>query len=268
MRFLNRPIFVCAALFLFIETLSASVSLNSKCICLPPVNACSQSYRCNLNSTIYTSSQSVPSWVTPPIRDLVLATIDRVKNGTLTDFDATMACDGSDGTKVWANDCSVNGGGYLTGYGSLGFQPFGNHSGTWLTQILGQVEDPTGDPWLNSAICPGELYVTITYINDTHPYDSMGFNVLTSVQEAPADSPFNQRTDNDLIARGYDMVCFKPNPSSYNDNELVHFNCPSINYTWYQNNPYELNDTSTPSCPTRKTSGCPGINGYKDVQVF
>lgn len=157
MRFLNRPIFVCAALFLFIETLSASVSLNSKCICLPPVNACSQSYRCNLNSTIYTSSQSVPSWVTPPIRDLVLATIDRVKNGTLTDFDATMACDGSDGTKVWANDCSVNGGGYLTGYGSLGFQPFGNHSGTWLTQILGQVEDPTGDPWLNSAICPGEL---------------------------------------------------------------------------------------------------------------
>jgi len=64
----------------------------------------------------------------------------------------------------------VNDGGWLTGYGSLGFHSLGNRTGTWLTQIFGQIENPDKNPYVWNPACVGAgLYMDVTYADDTAP---------------------------------------------------------------------------------------------------
>lgn len=207
-------------------------------------NGCSRSYSCRLNSTIDFYHNEVPDWVTDVEETLFINTIDDAVSGLLSPpffslgrmtWEASMACDDEDGQLRWyptLSSCratttttNITTGDRQTrrrlhGWANLGFHPLGNQPGTWLTQILGEIEDPDGeeDSHLVSARCADTgLYTSIDYINDTQPYDprfspmgDWGMLYLYSKDRVypvgPAGVP-SYKTDGDLIKNGVDLNC-------------------------------------------------------------
>jgi hypothetical protein len=222
---------LCLHVLLWVPaTVVATVYLYSGCICSEPVNYCSDDAypygyvfpykRCHLNSSIVITdnvSQNTPSWVTPDLTKLVVDTVDQASAGNISDvFTPSMICDYGNGPQ-WVDFCSVNAGGFLTGFALLGFHPHGNHSGTWLTQIIGQISN--ADTYLEHYSCPptaDEFYVTISKVNDSAPYDVIFRTEPTGVVRS-------LRTDNDLLVNGVDLQCSRSaNTSVYN---IARFDC-------------------------------------------
>lgn len=210
----------------------ASVTIDSGCICGQAINSCdvynlsiSEPHfaRCDLHSSVYQSFllSDTPQWVTAGIKTLISNTINEAQAGNLSGFvAASMSCDNGGG-QIWASGCSVNAGGFLAGYLSLGYHPFDNKSGTYLTQVLAQVVPRNVYDFSCASTQP---YITVTFINDSLPYDLNGFDrgaVADKVQEAGVVPSL--RTDNDLLNNGIDTNCdFK------DGNHHLHINCGVI----------------------------------------
>jgi hypothetical protein len=134
-----------------------------------------------------------------------------------------MACTDDGSSYYWASRCSINGdvAGYLTAFAQVGFHPFGDAPGIWLTQIFGQIRDIDNLDYSSFYNCPGQAYVTITYINNTTPIDAYGANTFLPGQHTePTSGYLAYRTDNDLIKHGYDAACS-------GSNNTVHVDCPA-----------------------------------------
>jgi hypothetical protein len=255
-----------------IAVLSSFLSLvraaNFNCICeAENLNGCSRSYSCRLNSTIDYNA-TVPDWVTDAEEALFINTIDDAVNGLLRPpffslgrmtWEAAIACDDDDGVLTWypqQSQCRAT----LTrednvtesrrryhGWASLGFHPMGKEPGTWLTQIMGEIDDPDGDgdSHLVSATCADTgLYVSVDYINATQPYDPRfspagGWGMLylhssNRVYPVGAQGVPSYRTDGDLINYGVDLNCTGfdtsgrvcQEPKCFQPANITHFKCP------------------------------------------
>ncbi|OIW34902.1 hypothetical protein CONLIGDRAFT_675854 [Coniochaeta ligniaria NRRL 30616] len=223
------------------------------CICESHnLNGCSKAYSCRLNSTIDFYKTPVPDWVTDAEEALFVNTIDDAVNGLLRPpffslgrmtWEATIACDSddsADGELAWFQQLSqcqrptVTVGNVTRarrryhGWASLGFHPLvgtggKQPGGTWLTQIMGEIDDPDADDdrvggELARAGCADTgLYVSVDYINATQPYDprfepagNWGMLYLHSggrtypVGERGVPS---YRTDGDLVENGVVLNC-------------------------------------------------------------
>jgi hypothetical protein len=236
------------------------------CICEKyNINGCSRTYSCRLNQSISFGSPPVPTWVTDKETTLFAETIEQAKNGSLRPpifdlgrltWEARLACDDDvGGRKRWhlsnigcnvpAVNTTVVGTSRLTGWASLGFHPLGTAGGTWLTQILGQVNNPDGDPsFLNARCANTGLFINLTYINATEPYDPRfspngfwGTLLRSRTYPVGSDGVPSYRTDRDMIANGVNLNC-----SSYDQTGLVckspqclepplvsHYACPATN---------------------------------------
>lgn len=243
------------------------------CICeAENLNGCSKSYSCRLNSTIDFYKAPVPDWVTDAEETLFLDTIDDAVNGLLRPpfltlgrmtWEAVIACDDDDGVLTWyqqQTQCrSTITLGNITeprrryhGWASLGFHPLGKQPGTWLTQILAEIEDPVGgnDTQLANARCADTgLYVSVDYINATQPYDprfspagAWGMLYLhdsTRVYPVGAQGVPSYRTDGDLINYGVELNCTGYDtsgrvcqaPKCFEPANITHFKCPVGNDT-------------------------------------
>jgi hypothetical protein len=245
----------------------ASYTWKSIGICSPAVNNCTQTGRCHLNPAIAQSSQQPPSWAPQPLQDLVKVTINQyahntTSNATVNYFSAGMVCDPTRQQPYWSDSMSINS--YVqcwSAWASFGAYPFGNVSGYWFSIVIGgpNIEYP-GYP-TGSAIGPyfpyqqrepDDYYVSFTKLGDVRPVDNQ-FGLWPSIDAyAQYNSTQNQqlyeyaaRTDNDLIANGYDVPCCKFNDTGcttiqanglptavWSNYTLQHFDCPDINLTW------------------------------------
>jgi hypothetical protein len=253
-----------AALFLFISIVHSLPDFS--CICEKNnTNACARTYSCHLNSTIDFTSTEAPDWVTVAEETLFVNTINDALSGELRPpffsmgrmtWDATIACDDENGQLRWhhqINECRFSSKTNETvekrrrhGWASLGFHPFGTQPGTWLTQILGEIDDANAgkDTQLMEAKCANTgLYVHVSYINASEPYDPRfspagGWGVLYAgareylVGDAGVPS---YRTDNDLINNGVSLDCTgydttgQPckQPDCMEPANITHYNCPA-----------------------------------------
>ncbi|KAK1769681.1 hypothetical protein QBC33DRAFT_331566 [Phialemonium atrogriseum] len=250
-----------AAVVLFIFLLAASALPDYSCVCEKAnINACSRSYSCRLNSSISFDSPPIPEWVTDKEKALFADTITQAKNGSLRPpvFDlgqltwqSKLACDYNNGKKWYqtTNGCqSSNKTGKPSrhhGWASLGFHPLGTASGTWLTQILGEIDNPDGDERFMNASCASTgLFINLTYINATPPYDprfspaaSWGFLYRSNTYAMGSDGVPSYRTDQDLIANGVDINCTgfgqtgQPceSPHCLEPPNFAHYDCPATN---------------------------------------
>jgi hypothetical protein len=245
----------------------ATYTWKSLGICSPAVNNCTQTGRCHLNPAIAQSSQQPPSWVPQPLQNLVKATINQyahniTSNITVKDFPAGMVCDPTGQQPFWSNSMSINSFvGCWSAWASFGAYPFGNVSGYWFSIVIGgpNIEYqsyPTGSiygsyfPYQQRE--PDDYYVSFTKLGDLRPVENQ-FGLWPSIDlYAQYNSTGDQqsfvyaaRTDNDLIANGYDVPCCKFNdtgcttiqanglPSAvWSNYTLRHFDCPDINLTW------------------------------------
>lgn len=243
---------------------------NFTCICEGHLlNGCSKSYSCRLNSTIDFYKAPVPDWVTDDEETLFLDTIDDAVNGLLRPpflslgrmtWEAVVACDDDDGVLTWypqqtqCRPTDITRGNATEprrryhGWASLGFHPLGKEPGTWLTQILAEIEDPVGgvnDTVLARARCADTgLYVSVDYINATQPYDprfspagAWGMLYLhesTRVYPVGAAGVPSYRTDGDLVNYGVDLNCTGydtsgrvcQEPKCFEPVNVTHYNCP------------------------------------------
>lgn len=238
------------------------------CICESHnLNGCSKSYSCRLNSTIDFYKAPVPDWVTDAEEALFVNTIDDAVNGLLRPpffslgrmtWEAVVACDDENGELAWLpqlTQCQATRTvGNVTvprrryhGWANLGFHPLGNQPGTWLTQILGEIEDPDGDAdshFARARCADSGLYVSVDYINATQPYDPRfspgghwGMLYLyanTHVYPVGSQGVPSYRTDGDMVENGvylnctgYDTTgraCTEPN--CFEPANVTHYDCP------------------------------------------
>lgn len=200
-------------------------------ICVPPKNTCTQDVRCRLNDTILENTP-IPSWFGPQHQDLVERTLqdtrDSIQNSSTriatfglgqVCFDPTYMQGQMDWWRYgWSASDTLQ---CFTGYASAGYHPFGTKPGYWLTQIMGLTNPLTG--W-NDGITKHSLvdgfYVNITKISDITPIEKY-FDTVSTLSEwelrsqqflkpatpygDPAES--RNRTDQDLIANGFDYKC-------------------------------------------------------------
>lgn len=249
---------------------TASCLPDFSCICEKQnLNACAKTYSCRLNSTLDLSAAEAPTWVTSTEESLFRNTINDAKNSLLRPqffalgrmtWEAKLACSDDDGQLQWypgVDQCqygtrtNATGTNSTTerrmyhGWASLGFHPLGREPGTWLTQILGEIEDPDdSDKALLRATCANTgLYVSVSYINASEPYDprftSAGrWGVLYAGSHAyPVGSQGvpSYRTDNDLIENGVSLDCVGydttgtvcKQPSCTEPANLTHYQCPA-----------------------------------------
>jgi hypothetical protein len=274
MSFSKASVAITTLLTVFPIPANADMTLRSSGICYGPSNNCSQSWRCHLHDSIAFSSGQPPSWAPEALKTLFSTTIDQARTSTLPDlgsynspsgFHPQMACWLSSTVLVWSTSWSINAGPCLSAWGALGFHPYGNATGTWLTLI---VANPSVKLYLYK---PDDFYVSIIKINDTQPIESFGLYKTLDAYKTTVDANWKLfrntfpvenvwgeaiRTDNDLIMNGYDVACCQ---SMYCDAQtymtandplwanwtLMHFSCPDIGFTWTQNTTdmFRFNDT-------------------------
>ena len=250
-------------LFLLFSLLSPTLALpDFSCVCETyNLNACSRAYSCRLNSSISFDDHPVPSWVTGKEEALFAATISQATSGVLRPsifqygrltWESKVACDLS-GQVSWAQsaqECQLEAGktgnaSRYHGWATVGFHPLGQAPGTWLTQILGEVNNTNGDPNFTNATCASSgLYVNLTYVNDTEPYDPRfsprgfwGFLDRFHTYATGQDGVPSYKTDRDLISHGVDVNCTGYDQSGLPCNEpsctepplLAHYDCPATN---------------------------------------
>jgi hypothetical protein len=255
-----------ALFFLLISNVSSLPDFS--CICEKQnLNACWKTYSCRLNSTLDLNATEAPAWVTSTVQSLFLNTINDAKNGQLRPpffslgrmtWEARLACGSEDGQLQWyggVDECQSGATANKTGtnsttrirrhhgWASLGFHPLGTNAGTWLTQILGEIEDPDkSDGKLMEATCASTgLYVSVSYINASQPYDPRftpagqwgvlyaGSHVYPVGNQVPS-----YRTDNDLIDNGVYLDCTGydttgitcKQPTCFEPANLTHYQCP------------------------------------------
>jgi hypothetical protein len=263
----------CVVALSLVAIVHAGVGTNLTCICeARNLNGCSRGYSCRLNSTIDFYKATVPDWVTDAEETLFINTIDDAVNGLLRPpfhtlgrmtWEGSIACDDDNGMLAWYPQQSLCPStitrGNVTeprrryhGWASLGFHPLGKEPGTWLTQILSEIRDPSGinDTHLLDARCADTgLYVSVDYINATQPYDprfsSMGSWGMLYLQTGGhaypvgADGVPSYRTDGDLINYGIDLNCTGydtsgrvcQEPKCFEPPDVTHFDCPIRNTT-------------------------------------
>jgi hypothetical protein len=221
------------------------------------INACERNGSFRLNSNVsFDGAKVAPAWVTSAEINLFDQTIQEAKAGVLRPswfyvpasnrriwaWIASQACDGGPDTKIWGDrGCgSVYYSGRLTGLAMLGFHPLGTESGTWLTQILGEILNPDGNAYFRNPVCAGTgLYTRLTKINDSIPWDPR----FESRDDQDWAWPLDPRvpgyhTDNDLIANGVQLTCNNSHYISCHDlpdyscdpgPPLIHSACPATN---------------------------------------
>src|ERR1700760_1445750 len=197
-------------------------------ICVPTKNSCA-SNRCRLNETI-SENTPVPSWVGKPHRELVEQTISGTRAQLQDNISTEIArsyygqvCFNSTGGLHWAAaryyDAADEA--CFSGYAAAGYHPFGTQPGFWLTQIMALTDSFTN--WMNGgnhSLVDG-FYVNITKLSDIVPGEAI-FDLVSSLDEwqqrydyyrRPNVSLYSKpeisrnRTDQDLIARGFDYKC-------------------------------------------------------------
>jgi hypothetical protein len=184
-------------------------------------------------------SSPIPSWVNSSTQTLFSQTIEKAQNGTLTNiydfwgnlqpqpyrtWAANMVAQDTWRTSTSLYDKGRNGS--FTGYANLGFHPFGDFPGTWLTQIIGQVAIASDNEWrLRNDT---EMWTSIVKINDTSPCCKDLFCNSSIITPSPLvkDCLLDDRTDTDMILHGFENDCRwatqvpKPSPR--------HFDCPDL----------------------------------------